>query len=115
MSIRQAIADALGLAGMSGHPVQPGAPSPGQGWPSWVRTTYVNVPSCGPVADSSEWDVVLLLPALDWAAGDAARDAVAAALGTVGSVESAEPGDFQLQPDGPASPTIRYSLIVNEE
>jgi len=108
---RQAIADALDtVLGVSGHLAQPPAPTAGQGWPLWVRTRYTNVPDCGPVPDGTDWEVVVILPALDPLHSDALRDMVATALGSVASVEAAEPDTLDLAADGNPVPVVRYTL-----
>jgi hypothetical protein len=112
---RQAIADALGtVTGVSGHLQQPPSPTAGQGWPQWVQTRYTNVPDCGPVADGTDWEVLVMLPALDPLHADALRDMIATALGTVASVETAEPDTLDLAPDSNPAPVIRYTLQIYE-
>src|SRR6187401_373913 len=112
---RQALADALDtVLGVSGHLSQPPAPTAGQGWPLWVRTAYTNVPACGPVPDGTDWEVLVILPALDPLHVDALRDMVATALGTVAGVESAEPDTLDLGADSNPVPVIRYTLQTHE-
>jgi len=113
---RQALADALDtVLGVSGHLTQPPAPTAGQGWPLWVRTSYTNVPDCGPVPDGTDWEVVVILPALlDTAHVDALRDMVATALGSVAAVESAEPDTLDLAAETNPVPVIRYTLQTHE-
>lgn len=111
---RQQIADALStIPGVSGHPDQPPAPVPGQGWPQWQRTVYAAGAGCTAIPDTQEWDVLLLLPALDPHSGDQLRDQVAAALSTVGTVTEARPDSIPLQPDQPSTPVVRFTLTTS--
>lgn len=112
MSVRQSIADALDtVTGLSGHTIQPPAPTAGQGWPEWVGTRYTNVANCGATPDLVEWQVILMLPALDVTHGDTVRDWAAAALSTVGAVTEARPDTVPLTADADA-PVIRYTLTT---
>jgi hypothetical protein len=115
MTVRQEIAYALGtVTGVSGHLARPAAPTAGAGWPQWVQTRYTNVPDCGPVPDGTDWEVIVMLPALDPLHADALRDMVATALGTIASVETAEPDTIELTSDGNPAPVIRYTLQIHE-
>lgn len=111
MNARELVAAALStVPGVTGHPVQPASPSPGQAWPEWRRTAYTD--SCGAIPDPADWEVVLVLPALDPTAVDDLRDEVAAALSTVAETTEAVPDTVQLQADGTGAPAIRFTISI---
>jgi hypothetical protein len=110
---RTAIVGALAtVAGLQPSPVRPVTVTPGVAWPVWVRSTY-EPGLCGTPAQT-EWRVIVPIPpSYDGEDLDIARDAVAAALWTVGTVESAEPDEVDVSPDGVQQQAIVITLTTN--
>lgn len=89
----------------------PDVPTPGAAWPRWAETRYLGGKlSSRPV---SMFEVIVLLPAGygpdTIALGLEIRDTIAAALGTAGIVDLAEPVLITFG-DGADMPAIRYRM-----
>jgi hypothetical protein len=110
---RAAIVGALAtVAGLHPTPSRPVTVTQGSAWPVWVRSTY-EPGLCGTPAQT-EWQVVVPIPPVwDGDALDIARDTVAAALWTVGTVESAEPDEIEVSSDGVQQQAVVITLTTN--
>jgi hypothetical protein len=110
---RQAIVAALGtVAGLHPSPARPVTVTQGTAWPVWVRSTY-EPGLCGTPAQT-EWQVVVPIPPVwDGDQLDTARDMVAAALWTVGTVETAEPDEIEVSADGVQQQALIVTLTTN--
>jgi hypothetical protein len=107
---RQAIADAITAAGLSGSPWPPRTPTHGCGWPEWVRTTWTTGP-CDPVG-SWEWRVIVLLPPTVPQAWDGQMGRVAVELAKVGDLGSSEPATVTAADDAAELPAVAYTITT---
>jgi hypothetical protein len=113
VTARQGIVAALGtVTGLQPSPVRPVTVTPGVAWPEWVRSEY-EPGLCGTPAQTLWRIVIPIPPSYDGDALDTARDTVAAALWTVGTVESAEPDEVDVSADGVQAPALIINLTTN--
>lgn len=117
MTAREAIVTALGtVPGLAPSVTNPQAPTPGAAWPRWVTTNYQNGKLCALAVP--DYDVYIVLPN-DVAeetveSADGLLPAIAAALGRVGTVISAQPVAIQLD-DSSTMPGLRVRLTPRKK
>jgi hypothetical protein len=99
---RQAIADALSAAGLTGRPTQPPSIGAGDAWPVWRSTQWANATPGGPRPRSPDVTV---------AEGDAQVELVGDALWMAGlRVVTVEPWRIAVTDNAEGVPVLRYTV-----